>query len=250
MIKRILDNAVAETRWRNSLNAKATMPDILSRFPLLIEQQLSSRNVMMQEIVCHEYRNDHDGVIARSSRQQLQELTSYVSSLRAFEDHLASTYAGGRFYPVLVDGDCTMHSMAVVVSVLEKHNPLEREPGDLRSILADFLEGLSAEVKLRYCIGEIIPALRRNGSFQGFSFQPVYMAFALVYSMSFLVMSQSTGPSYNYMVTEYSQFMSAQKFEVELTLNPQQSLPYEFCFAQSEVRQHTDIFISLKPGKT
>jgi len=250
MIIRILNNATAEARRRNALNAKATMPDILLRSPSLKEQQLSLSNVMMQEIVCNEYRNDHDGIIARSSRQQLQELMSCVSSLRAFEDHLASTFAGGRFYPVLVDGDCTMHSMAVVVSVFEMHLPLQKASEDLRSILADFLEGLSAEVKLLYSIDEIIPALRRHGNFQGFSFQPVYMAFAFVYSISFLVMSQSTGPSYNYLVTEYSHVMSAQKFEVELTLLPPQLLPYEFCFAQSEVRQHTDIYIFPKPGKT
>ena len=94
MILRILDNSIAETRRSISLNANATMPDILLHFPHLSMQKLSNRSVMNQEIVCYDYRNDHEGVIARRSRQELHELKSRLSSFHAFEDHLAFTFQG------------------------------------------------------------------------------------------------------------------------------------------------------------
>ena len=245
MLVRILEaereEVIQRRRWEN---AASNIPNTLQGQSFLDHHQISSRVVMNQEVVCYPFRNDHEGAIARSSRQLLQELRAKQTSSVAFIEELSSCHPGGRYYFMAVDGDCTFHSAIGALITCERIEETVTA-GYLRRQIASFLENLPASCRKILHFDETIRSLRVDGNFQGIHFQLVYLAISIMFSISFTVMSQSFSPPFTYYTSDYTPAASSSALGLPFESRTKQSASSSLrvCFAQSEARQHTDLYV-------
>lgn len=197
---------------------------------------------MEQRIICHPLRYDNDGPVARSARARLVTLLADLASRDAFDEHLLHTFPGGLYCSTRLDGDCTLHSSLAALSALQIRTTATN-PHELRQIIADFLGALPGKFRHDCMVDEMIPNLRAAGNYQGIQFELVYMAMAYIFSVAFTVVSQSMGPPFVYTANYYDPGSSAQEFGLQVKPMPIPMSKSRVCFAQSESRQHTDVYI-------
>jgi hypothetical protein len=122
----ILNNEKLLVLKHRHVESMINVPNLLVNRSFINLTPLDSRHIFNQKNICHPYRNDHDGDVARGAHQRLRELIAADHAHQQFckfAAHISEMYPKGRLLHINADGECSPLEAKFDKKLLSKSSP-------------------------------------------------------------------------------------------------------------------------------